>query len=110
MDTRTVFQTDNDGLFLYETEAHELPLSPGTFNIPFGAVDTPPPRVQPGQVARHTGKKWEQVEDHRAAMLQVVATEERYIIGQAVEIGGRRLTYAGWGPLPDWLSTAPARA
>ncbi|CUI71171.1 hypothetical protein [Achromobacter xylosoxidans] len=106
MNKKTVYQTNNDGLFLYETEANELALSPGAFNIPFGAVEAAPPKSQAHQVARYTGKKWEIVEDHRRSILNVVATGERYVIGQVVQLDDKPHVFPGWGPVPEWLSVA----
>lgn len=45
---KTVFQTNDDGLFLYESMANELALTPGAFNIPYGAYEDMPPRPWPG--------------------------------------------------------------
>ena len=46
---KSVFQTDDDGLFLYETVANDLPLSPGAYNVPFGAYPDAPPAGSSGR-------------------------------------------------------------
>lgn len=106
MKTKTVFQTDLDGLFLYETVANELALQPGSFNVPYGAVDSPPPQLPQGYVARWAGTTWESVEDHRADTLYVVDTGALYTRGSVVEVGDEEAAYAGWGPVPKWLTTS----
>lgn len=104
-----VFQTDGDGLFLYEAVANELPLDPGAFNVPYGAQEVPPPDVPVGYVARWDGAKWTSVQDHRNADLWVVSTGQPYSIRTEVEQDGVAVSYMGWGSLPAWLTnTAPA--
>jgi hypothetical protein len=103
---KTVYQTDVDGLFMYETEANELALDPGRFNVPYGATETPPPPVAVGSVARWTGTAWEEVEDHRGETLYRVETGEPYEPRSLVEIDGEDVTYPGWGELPGWLTAS----
>lgn len=71
---KSVFQTDDDGLFLYETVANDLPLSPGAYNVPFGAYPDAPPAGGSGRWPRWTGNGWQMVEDHRATPLWVAET------------------------------------
>ncbi|PJM72119.1 phage tail protein [Achromobacter ruhlandii] len=102
---KAVFQTDSDGLFQYETVANELPLSPGMFNVPYGAQETAPPAAPAGMVARWDGERWGLVEDYRQAALYVAETGAPYILGGRLEIAGEPVSYSGWGPLPAWLTT-----
>ena len=105
MTTKTVYQTNSDGLFLYETIANELALVPGTFNVPFRALDDAPPTAPAGKIQRHDGKRWTLVEDHRKATLHITATGDRYVIGTQVELEGEEpVSYRGWGPVPAWLT------
>ncbi|MFY2090275.1 phage tail protein [Achromobacter xylosoxidans] len=105
---KTVYQTDADGLFLYEAQANELPFSPGRFNIPFGAHNEAPPEKRPGMVARRAGSQWVMVEDHRKTPLWEVETGQVYAVGTRVNVNGTDQAYPGWGPLPSWLtSTEP---
>ncbi|MBR8657438.1 phage tail protein [Achromobacter sp. Marseille-Q0513] len=109
---KSVFQTDDDGLFLYETVANDLPLSPGAYNVPFGAYPDAPPAGGSGRWPRWTGNGWQMVEDHRATPLWVAETGESYAIGSKIKLRGGvdDVRYPGWGPLPAWLSdTAPPR-
>ncbi|WZB70777.1 hypothetical protein WJ968_37155 [Achromobacter xylosoxidans] len=39
---KKVYQTDSDGLYLYESIANELAMTPGRFNVPFGAYEDAP--------------------------------------------------------------------
>ncbi|MNV10990.1 hypothetical protein D3C71_1015360 [compost metagenome] len=103
---KTVFQTDDDGLFLYPTIAHQLALSPDSFNIPYGAQTIPPPDAPAGTVARWSGKRWDVVQDHRGIALWISATGEPYSLGSVAELDGTVYSYPGWGPVPDWLTAA----
>lgn len=102
---KEVFQTDGHGLFLYKTAAHELPLSPGNFNIPYGAYEDAPPKPVAGKWPRREGNSWVMVEDHRTTPLWVVDSGAAYSVGAEVESTAGKLCYPGWGPLPKWLTT-----
>lgn len=104
MKQKTVYQTTNEGLFAYESVAHELPLAPGYYNVPYGAYEDAPPDAPQGMVQRMTQAGWLLVEDHREARLWVTTTGEPYTINDAVEIEGESASYPGWGPLPSWLT------
>ncbi|SAI47496.1 tail fiber assembly protein [Bordetella ansorpii] len=109
----TVYQADAEGIYQYPTYANELSLDPGTFNVPYGAVLTPPPDAPAGQVARARGDAWELVEDHRTERLfrTDLATVDPYNFGQVLLIDGQAVRYPGWGPIPAWLTPiAPASA
>ncbi|MBR8654183.1 phage tail protein, partial [Achromobacter sp. Marseille-Q0513] len=71
----TVYQTDRDGLYLYETVAHEFELDEGVYNVPYGAFTDAPPSVPAGRIARRVGDAWQTVEDHRATPLWVRTTK-----------------------------------
>lgn len=104
MKTKTVYQTNQDGLFLHETVANELALSPGMYNVPYGAQEEAPPSIPAGKAARWDGKRWTLVEDRRHATLYVAETGELYTFGEQAEVAGEPVSYAGWGPLPGWLT------
>ncbi|QJQ02097.1 phage tail protein [Herbaspirillum rubrisubalbicans Os34] len=108
----TVYQADPLGFFLYPTEAFELPLQPGDFNIPYGALADAPPPVPQGHVARIADNSWSLVEDHRQDrlfyMIQAAAGDElsifsEYVIGTSVMVDGQEQRYDGGGPVPAWL-------
>ena len=54
---KTVYQANDDGLFLYETVANELALTPGSFNIPYGAFEDAPPATTSQQTKARTAHK-----------------------------------------------------
>lgn len=102
---KRVFQTDAHGLYLYEVHANELPLSPGEFNIPFGAFEDAPPTAPAGQVAQRHANGWKLVEDHRDAELWLVSTGQPYQLGAEIGAqGDEAASYAGIGPIPEWLT------
>jgi len=108
---KRVYQTDQNGVFLYESHASELPLSPGSFNIPFGAVEDAPPAAPAGMVAQQQASGWSLVEDHRADELWAVSTGAPYHLGDKVGADGQMMSYSGLGPVPDWLTqSAPIQA
>lgn len=109
--SKTVYQTDSDGLFLYAAVANELPLAPSFFNVPYGAVEEQPPAAPAGRVARWAGQAWELEEDHRHDSLWLVGAGEKYTVGAAVKVDDQDMRYPGWGAVPDWLTNiepAPA--
>ncbi|ANY17224.1 hypothetical protein [Bordetella pseudohinzii] len=101
---KKVFQTDDDGLYLYESVANGLALTPGTFNIPYGACDDAPPAPPAGKWPRRLGDAWVMVEDYRTTPLWVVGTGAPYSIGGELDVGDGKVCYPGWGPLPSWLT------
>ena len=112
MSSITVFQADPLGFFLYPTEAFALPLQPGDFNVPYGALIDEPPAAPQGFVARVGDSGWQLVEDHRQDrlfyMAQVAKGDELaifadYTIGDRVMVDGQEQRYDGGGPVPDWL-------
>ncbi|MCD7096982.1 hypothetical protein [Stenotrophomonas sp. MMGLT7] len=59
MTTRTVYLIDAAGLLAGTLEAEESPMQPGTWLLPAGAIDTPPPADVPaGRVPRWNGAAW----------------------------------------------------
>ncbi|AJC15147.1 hypothetical protein [Pandoraea sputorum] len=107
MEPKTVYQTDEHGRFLYPTTAHELFLSPGKYNVPYGAVETEPPDTETGKVQKWTDGVWKLVEDNRGKSLYVVHSGDKYSLSTVVEIDGESVTYHGAGPIPAWLAETP---
>lgn len=58
MNTKTVYQVGQDGLYLGPTLADESPLEPGVFLIPAGCVEVEPPGTGYNEIQRWTGKEW----------------------------------------------------
>lgn len=105
MKQKTVYQTDSEGLYAYESFAHELPLAPGHYNVPYGAYEELPPDAPQGMVQRMTKAGWVLEEDYRDARVWIVTTGKPYTFRDAIEIEGQSASYPGWGPLPLWLTT-----
>ncbi|MCP2517041.1 phage tail protein [Achromobacter mucicolens] len=101
---KPVYQTDSNGIYLYETRAAELPLSPGDFNIPFGAYEDAPPPAPHGYVAQREATGWKLVEDHRGTNLRITSTGEPYQLGTEAGAADESVVYNGIGPIPDWLT------
>ncbi|RIJ00775.1 phage tail protein [Achromobacter sp. K91] len=101
---KEVFQTDADGLYLYKTVANELALTPGAYNVPYGAYEEAPPIPPAGKWPRRVGDSWEMVDDYRATPLWIVDTGSPYMIGTETETAEGKVTYGGWGELPAWLT------
>jgi hypothetical protein len=53
--TKTVSQLDALGYFVGPIDADASPLEPNVYLIPGGAVDSPPPSIPDGKVARWDG-------------------------------------------------------
>jgi len=101
----TVYQTDADGAYAHEAQAHELPLEPGVFNVPYGALLTPPPETEDGQVAvAISGDNWTVMTDHRNDTLYRTDNGEPYARGTVVNIDGQPVRYIGLDTIPDWLT------
>lgn len=59
MATRTVYLVDTAGLLAGTAQADESPQQPGTWLLPAGAIETPPPiDVPPGRWPRWIGGSW----------------------------------------------------
>ena len=101
---KEVFQTDGHGLFLYASVANELALSPGAFNIPYGAYEDAPPAPPTGKWPRRVGDAWTMVDDYRTTPLWVVDTGTPYSIGAEHDGPVGKVVYPGWGTLPAWLT------
>ncbi len=101
---KEVFQTDNDGLYLYKSVANELPLASNEFNIAYGAYENAPPEPPAGKWPRRVADAWVMVEDHRTTPLWAVDTGAPYSIGVEHDGVGGKACYPGWGTLPGWLT------
>ena len=60
--SKTVYQTSPEGIYIGETISFESPLEPGVFLIPSGAIEIKPPNLSFNQFARWTGSEWSVVE------------------------------------------------
>ena len=58
MNTKTVYQTNEDGYYVGETVAFESPLEPGIFHIPRGCTETKPPLITIKERHRLVNNNW----------------------------------------------------
>lgn len=56
--TKTVYQFDDNGYFLFSTEADESPLEPGVYLYPRNTTDCEPPSCSDTEVCRWNGTEW----------------------------------------------------
>lgn len=103
---KVAYQTAPNGLYLHEVAASELALSPGEFNIPFGAYIEAPPAAPAGKVARREGERWNLVDDHRSTPLWITETGLPYSVDTRATVDGQEVAYPGYGPIPSWLTVA----
>jgi hypothetical protein len=103
MKSKIAYQTDEAGVYLHPITLYEQPLDPGQFAVPYLAYEAAPPAAGEGQCARWVDGGWIVAEDHREAPLYAAGTGAPYEIGRA---GAAGAAYDGFGPLPDWLTTA----
>ena len=107
---KSVFQTDDDGLFLYETVANDLPVARRLQRALWRLSRCAARRQRP--LAALDGQ-W--LADGRRPSRHAAmggGNGESYAIGSKIKLRGGvdDLRYPGWGPLPAWLSdTAPQR-
>jgi hypothetical protein len=62
MDTKTVYQVDDQGLYVGPTDADRSPLEENVWLIPRGCVTVAPPKTVAGKVAKWDGRRWRLVE------------------------------------------------
>lgn len=104
MKTIDVFQANQNGIFLFSLPANELPLAPGTFNVPYGAYTDAPPAVPEGMLARRIGDGWVLQQDNRQKTFYIVESGDQYSFDATVMIDGAEVRYDGGGDVPAWLT------
>lgn len=64
--TKPVCQLDADHFYIGQTTADlDIMARDGSYLIPAGCIDTDPPQISAGKVARWNGEGWDFIEDHR---------------------------------------------
>ena len=56
--SKTVYQFDNNGIYLHPTEADESPLEPGVYLYPKNTTSVEPPDCEYNEIPIWNGKKW----------------------------------------------------
>ena len=92
METKTVYQTNQLGLYIGTTEADESPLEPGVFLIPGGCVEVEPPKIPANKGACWSNGKWVLVDYFDGLIVYSTTT-------------GEPLTVTGVGPIPSGYTT-----
>lgn len=64
--TKPVCQLDTDNIYIGQINAElDIYARDGSYLIPAGCIDTTPPKISAGYVARWNGSDWDIIEDHR---------------------------------------------
>lgn len=103
----TVYQTNVNGIYMHEVVANELALSPGTYNVPYGAKLNSPGEIPQGKAALAVGENWTFLDDHRQDTFYRVDTGEQYQFDTAIAVDSGVVRYVGVGEVPAWLTTTP---
>ncbi|RBH53182.1 MULTISPECIES: hypothetical protein [Pseudomonas] len=88
MSTKTVYQTNQLGLYVGTAVAEESPLEPGVLLIPGGCVETPPPAIPTDKAACWSNGKWVLVDYYNGLVVYSITTSEP-------------MTINGVGPIPS---------
>ena len=98
-ETKIVYQTDDDGIYIGQNNADESPLERGIFLIPKNCVTEAPPSIPDGSRAKWNGSSWEietiPVEEEEIAVI-ITPTEESVRMERDV-----LLSICDWTQLPD---------
>lgn len=62
MDSKIVYQTDEDGFYVGPATADQSPLEPGEWLIPAGCVTVEPPKAPAGMACQWDGLQWRHIE------------------------------------------------
>lgn len=88
MPSKTVYQTNQLGLYIGTATAEESPLEPGVFLIPGGCVEVAPPNAPEGKIQHWNGKRWHLLDYFNGLIVYNTTTREP-------------LTLEGAGPIPQ---------
>ena len=98
-ETKIVYQTDDDGIYIGQNKADESPLEPNVFLIPKNCVTEAPPSIPDGSRAKWNGSSWGietiPVEEEEVAVI-ITPTEESVRMERDV-----LLSSCDWTQLPD---------
>lgn len=62
MESKVVYQVDDQGLYVGRAVADPSPLEPGAWLIPGGCVTLAPPKAPVGKVCKWDGQQWLHIE------------------------------------------------
>ena len=112
MNTKTVFQTDQLGIYIGEAVADRSPLEVDVWLIPGGCVETPPPAIPARKAARWLGNKWQLIDSYQGLTAYNEQTREPMVVERVGPIPpGYTLEVPGPGQIWDgkhWVDDVPA--
>lgn len=92
MNTKTVYQTNQLGLYVGTVEATESPQEPGVFLVPGGCTETAPPAIPEHKSALWADSQWQLVDFFNGLIIYSTTT-------------GEPQTLTGVGPIPSGYTT-----
>lgn len=101
MSHKTVYQTDTNGVYLGEVQADSCPIEEGTWLIPAGCVETPPPFIPAGKKAVWGAGGWRLVAELKGLTAYSTTTLEPLPLDDHVELP-RGFTLQTPGPFQIW--------
>lgn len=95
MNHKIVYQLDEAGYFIGETEADESPLEPGVYLVPGGCVENPPPKIKKeGQLQRFVNDRWKLEDKPKEPEAEVEQDTDQAPATAAQVLAMRRYAYA----------------
>ena len=88
MTSKTVYQTDHQGMYTGETFADPCPLEPDVWLIPGGCVEIAPPTIPAHKAARWNGSAWALIESYQGETVYHKTTGQPLLVDRP-------------GPLPE---------
>jgi hypothetical protein len=112
MKTKTVFQTDQLGIYVGETIADLSPLEEGVWLIPAGCVEVAPPAVPEFKAALWTGQRWQLIDSYHGLTAYSTETREAVVVDRVGALpAGLTLEVPGPGQIwqnGHWVDDVPA--
>lgn len=112
MTTKTVYQTDELGIYVGLAIADASPLEPGVWLIPALCVEQEPPSAPEGQAARWDGLNWKLIDCYRGLTAYNTTTREPLVIDRVGPLpAGYTLEAPGPGQVWEfgqWVDDVPA--
>lgn len=112
MSTKTVYQTDQLGIYTGTTQADASPLEADVWLIPGGCVEVPPPTAGEHQVPRWDGQRWQLIGSYQGLTAYNTSTGEPLVIERTGALpSGYTLSVPGLGQVwrnGEWVDDIPA--
>ena len=113
MTTKTVYQTDPQGIYTGETFADLSPQEPDVWLIPGGCVEIAPPAIPAHKAARWNGSAWALIESYQGETVYHKTTSQPLLIdrpgplpeGYTLEVPGDHQVWSQG----QWIDDVPAQ-